>query len=75
MSIDYRLAPAYPFPCGLEDVWQVYNWAITRAEEEIGFLPQKVFLAGDSAGGNLILGLACMAIEKGIRLPDGILMQ
>lgn len=29
-SVDYRLAPEFPFPCGLEDCWQVYQWIVNE---------------------------------------------
>lgn len=27
-SVDYRLAPEYKFPQGLEDCWQIYHWIL-----------------------------------------------
>ena len=56
-SIDYRLAPAHPFPAANDDVWQVYHWIAKYAKRHLGLNVTKIILAGDSAGGNLALGL------------------
>jgi monoterpene epsilon-lactone hydrolase len=48
---DYRLAPEYPFPAATSDVLACYQGL---AEREV----HRITLTGDSAGGNLALGLA-----------------
>jgi epsilon-lactone hydrolase len=45
---DYRLAPEFPFPAGVEDAA-----AVSRALVERGIPPERVFMAGDSGGGGL----------------------
>lgn len=49
---DYRLAPFNRFPAGLDDCERAY-----RALLEMGYAPSRIVLGGDSAGGNLSLGL------------------
>lgn len=52
VSVDYRLAPEYPFPAAIDDVDAVLGW-IGRHEPD-----RAVILAGDSAGGGLALAVA-----------------
>jgi len=52
LSIDYRLAPEAPFPAGLEDSVAAVRWAAAEARE-LGADPERLAIAGDSAGGNL----------------------
>jgi epsilon-lactone hydrolase len=56
---DYRLAPEHPFPAATEDVLDCY-----RALAERGV--QRIFLTGDSAGGNLALGLASRVVTGAV---------
>lgn len=51
-SIDYRLAPTNPFPKGHEDCYAGLQWIIKNAMHYQGNT-ERIFVAGDSAGGNL----------------------
>ena len=61
---DYRLAPEHPFPVGLDDCFAVYRWLIDE-----GFASQRLAIAGDSAGGNLALGVLMRSRDHGLPLP------
>jgi monoterpene epsilon-lactone hydrolase len=50
LAVDYRLAPENPFPAALDDCLAGYHYLI-----ESGLRPDQVVLAGDSAGGNLVI--------------------
>ena len=52
VSVEYRLAPENPYPIGHEDCYSVLKWIYEHAEE-YGCDKEKIFVGGDSAGGNL----------------------
>ncbi len=57
MSVDYRLAPEYPFPAAYEDCLDAVKFAVEKAHAWGGDTAQLV-LAGDSAGANLSAAVA-----------------
>jgi hormone-sensitive lipase len=73
-SVDYKLAPEFPFPRPLDDVWQAYCWLVTHGNS-LGIRLHKVILTGDSAGGNLVLAFALKICSTGVRPPDGIVLS
>ena len=52
LSVDYRLAPEHPAPAAVDDAYAAFTWACEHAEE-LGAIPDKIVVGGDSAGGNL----------------------
>lgn len=52
VSVDYRLAPEHPFPAPVDDALAAFAHVVAHAEK-LGGEPDKVSVAGDSAGGNL----------------------
>lgn len=64
----YRLAPQYPFPCGLHDCLATYLYLITHQD------PSTVILAGDSAGGGMVLSMMVILRDRGIPLPAGAVL-
>lgn len=62
IAIDYRKAPAHPFPAAIDDCERAY-----RALLDEGVAPESLFVAGDSAGGGL--AIATMLRTRDARLP------
>ena len=52
LSVDYRLAPEHRAPAAVDDAYAAFRWAHEHAAD-LGAIPDKVAVGGDSAGGNL----------------------
>lgn len=64
LAIDYRLAPENPFPAPVEDTVAAYRFLL-----EGGIKPERIALAGDSAGGGLVVAALLAIRETGLPLP------
>ena len=72
LSIDYRMAPEHPFPVPFEDARAALAWAVEHGGDLTGReLP--LWVAGDSAGGNLAAGVALAARSGGRELAGQLL--
>lgn len=69
VSVDYRLAPEYPFPAGVEDCYYVVKKIFTD-NTLFNTKPEEITLIGDSAGGNLAAVVSLMARDQGDFLPS-----
>lgn len=61
--VKYRLAPKYPFPYALEDSYAAYLWMLEK-EAFLNIKKNEISVAGDSAGGNLAVGVALLARDR-----------
>lgn len=64
LALDYRLAPEHPFPAALEDALAGYRYLL-----DDGIAPDRITLAGESAGGGLALATVLSLRAAGLPLP------
>jgi len=64
----YRLAPQFPFPCGLQDCIAAYLQLLEDFE------PSQILFAGDSAGGGMVLSMLVTLRDQGQPLPAGTIL-
>jgi acetyl esterase/lipase len=64
VSVEYRLAPETPHPGPIDDCYAGLLWTVAHADE-LGFDPDRVIVAGGSAGGGLAAALALRARDQG----------
>lgn len=69
LTIDYRVAPEFPYPAALEDAVCAYRWLV----EEKKYNPEHIIIAGDSAGGGLTLALALYLRDHRMPMPAGLI--
>lgn len=67
LLLDYRLAPEFPFPAGLDDAVAAVGWLAKQ-----GIAPDETGLVGDSAGGGLVLATALSLRDAGKPLPAAL---
>lgn len=68
LTIDYRVAPASPYPAALEDALEAYQWIL-----EQGYEGKNIVVAGDSAGGGLGLALCLYLRDNNMPMPKSII--
>ncbi|MFG3717924.1 alpha/beta hydrolase [Streptomyces massasporeus] len=70
VSVEYRLAPEHPHPAPVEDVYAGLLWTADHAAE-LGADPERIVIAGASAGGGLCAALALLIRDRKGPQPIG----
>ena len=74
VSVEYRLAPEYPYPAPLEDCYAALKWLAAQSDE-LSVDRSRIAIGGGSAGGGLAAGLAILARDRAeIRLMFQLLI-
>ena len=66
LVVDYRLGPEHPFPAAVDDAVAAYRWLVRG-----GTAPERIIVAGDSAGGGLTVATLVALRDAGDPLPAG----
>lgn len=64
LALDYRLAPEHPFPAAVDDALTGYRFLLSQ-----GFKPGNIAIAGDSAGGGLVVATLLAIKDAGLEQP------
>jgi monoterpene epsilon-lactone hydrolase len=72
LAIDYRLMPENRRKYGIEDCRTAYRWILQNGPEGPAE-PRRLYVSGDSAGGNLSLVISAWARDAGLRKPDAVI--
>jgi acetyl esterase len=73
VSLDYRLAPEHRFPAAVDDCWAAFE-ALPALARQCGLDPDRLAVAGDSAGGTLAAVTALHARDRGLPLALQLLI-
>ena len=64
LVIDYRMGPEHRFPAAVDDAVAAYRWLL-----DAGYAPERLAIAGDSAGGGLTMATLLALRERKLPLP------
>ncbi|GAA1962953.1 alpha/beta hydrolase [Amycolatopsis minnesotensis] len=68
-GVDYRLPPLHPYPAALDDALAAYRHLLRDRD------PSRVFVGGDSAGGNIAAALLLRAKDAGLPMPAALVLN
>lgn len=70
LGVDYRLAPQHRHPAAVHDALAAYRFVVDQ-----GYAPESIALAGDSAGGGLVLGALVAIRAAGLPMPAAAMVM
>lgn len=73
LSVEYRLMPEHPRLAALEDCQRAYRWLLENGPDARS-APATLFVAGDSAGGNIALVTIALARDARLRAADAVVV-
>lgn len=68
LFVEYRLAPEFPYPSGINDAVTVYEYLLQQSHID------NIFLIGDSAGGGLTVAAVRRMLENSLQLPKAVVL-
>ncbi|KAK1604931.1 hypothetical protein QYE76_028604 [Lolium multiflorum] len=77
VSVEYHLAPEYPVPAAYVDAWAALRWVASLSDPWLAEHadPRRMFLAGDSAGGNVAYHTAVRASRDAMDVEGLVMVQ
>lgn len=69
ISVEYALAPEHPYPAGLNDVYDCYCGILEK------YSNANISVIGESAGAYYCMALLIRCINRGTKLPSGIVLN
>lgn len=70
--VDYGLAPETQYPETLRQCITAYKWVLSGG---LGFIPERISIFGESAGGNLAAAMCVQCIQDHLKLPNGVVLM
>ena len=67
------MLPEYPYPVGWDDAYAMVSW-VSEHYRRLGVDPARIFVGGDSAGGNIANAVAMMARDRGAFTLTGLVL-
>ena len=70
--IDYRMPPEHVYPGPVYDCYHGYRFIANHIHKFVNVQPKRIFLVGDSAGGNLCCGTTALLLKNNLPTPEGL---